>query len=132
MYVTVAGLQFDGSAEVEYTLAGHPPILHYRQSKGDVTRCEMQQFPLGLFPEAAYAADRVQCDPGDLFAVVTDGITETTNSQDEEFGFERLEQLLSQNAARPLPEIFDVVLAANVRHGAQQDDRTLLLVRISA
>jgi len=96
MFVTVAVVQFDGSAEVEYTVAGHPPLLHYRRSKGDVTRCAMQQFPLGLFPEAAYAADRVRFDPGDLFALVTDGITETTDSQDEEFGYERLEQLLSR------------------------------------
>jgi len=30
MYATLALLQFDGSAEVEYALAGHVPILHYR------------------------------------------------------------------------------------------------------
>jgi hypothetical protein len=43
---------------------------------------------------------------------------------------ERLEQLLVQNACRTLPEIFDAVLAAVSRYGQQQDDRTLLLVRI--
>jgi hypothetical protein len=45
------GLQFDGSAEVGYTVAGHPPFLHYRRSKRDVIRCAMQQFPPGPSPE---------------------------------------------------------------------------------
>ena len=61
---------------------------------------------------------------------MTDGLTETVDGRDEDFGMERLEQLLVQNACRTLPEVFDAVLAAVSRHGQQQDDRTLLLVRI--
>lgn len=130
MYATLAALRFDGSTEVEYITAGHLPLLHYRRSKQDVARCGIEQFPLGMFGAGAYKSKRVQCEPGDLFAIVTDGLTETTDFRGQEFGLDRLEHLLIQHAARPLTEIFHEVLDAVVRHGAQQDDRTLLLVRV--
>lgn len=130
MYVTLAALQFDSPADVRYIVAGHPPLLHYRHSKQDVIRCGMEQFPLGLFPDVAYASNRVCCGPGDIFALVTDGLTEVACARGEEFGLTRVEELLRQNAARPLPEIFEAVLAAVALHGAQQDDQTLLLVRV--
>jgi hypothetical protein len=50
MYATLALLYFDGSPEAEYSLAGHPPILHYRAPTGGIARLAMEQFPLGLIP----------------------------------------------------------------------------------
>jgi sigma-B regulation protein RsbU (phosphoserine phosphatase) len=130
MYATMAGLRFSDSAKAEYAAAGHLPLLHYRQAHNDVVRWTAEQFPLGLFPDLAFATQCVPCRTGDIFAIVTDGLTETVDEREEDFGLERLEQLLVQNAGRTLPEIFDAVLAAVSRYGSQQDDRTLLLVRI--
>jgi serine phosphatase RsbU (regulator of sigma subunit) len=130
MYATMAGLRFSDAAEAEYAAAGHLPLLQYRQAHNDVVQWTAEQFPLGLFPDLAFATQRVPCGTGDIFAIVTDGLTETVDEREEDFGLERLEQLLVQNAGRPLPEIFDAVLAAVSRYGLQQDDRTLLLVRI--
>jgi serine phosphatase RsbU (regulator of sigma subunit) len=45
MYATLALLYFDSSSEVEYSLAGRPPILHYRAATGGIARLAMQQFP---------------------------------------------------------------------------------------
>ncbi len=53
MYATLALLYFDGSPEAEYSLAGHPPILHYRGPTRDVARLAMEQFPLGLMSGGA-------------------------------------------------------------------------------
>jgi hypothetical protein len=130
MYATLAGLRFDRSTEVEFIVAGHPPILHYRRSSHDLTLCAMEQFPVGLFPATHYTSRRVQCGPGDLFAIPTDGLVETTNDLDEEFGLERLGRVVSQHVSRPLPEIFEAALTAVSKHGAQRDDRTLLLIRM--
>ena len=79
-----------------------------------------------------YVTEHAQFGPGDIFALVTDGLIETLNQKDEEFGLQRLEHLLLQNAARPLPEIFDALIAAVSAFGPQKDDRTVLLVRILA
>ena len=130
MYATLAGLRFSDPARAEYAAAGHLPVLHYRQVHKDVVQWPAEQFPLGLFPDLAYPTQYVPCGSGDIFAIVTDGLTETVDELEQDFGLERLEQLLVQNAARTLPEIFDSILAAVSRYGSQKDDRTLLLVRI--
>ena len=130
MYATLALLQFDGSAQAEYALAGHVPIVHYHNRSRDATRLSMEQFPLGLIPGGSYASERVAYSARDLFLMVTDGISEVPNAQDEEFGLERLEQLLTQHAAEPLPEIWERIMERVRQHGLQQDDQTLLLIRV--
>jgi serine phosphatase RsbU (regulator of sigma subunit) len=132
MFVTLAALRFDTSDIAEFTLAGHPPLLHFSQSAQSVIRRAIIQYPLGLMPEGGYVSEHVHFGPGDIFALVTDGLIETSNQIDDEFGLQRLEQLLLQNASRPLPDIFDALIAAVSAFGPQKDDRTVLLVRISA
>jgi serine phosphatase RsbU (regulator of sigma subunit) len=130
MYATLALLYFDGSSEAEYSLAGHPPILHYRAPTGDIARLAMDQFPLGLMPGGRYSSQRVSYSPRDLFLMMTDGISEVPNKNDEEFGLDRLDQLLRENAAQPLPQLWELIMGVVKRHGVQQDDQTLLLLRV--
>ena len=130
MYATLALLYFDGSSEAEYSLAGHPPILHYRAPTEDMARLAMEQFPLGLMPGGRYSSQRVSYSPRDLFLMMTDGISEVPNKNDKEFGLDRLDQLLRENAAQPLPQLWERIMGEVKRHGAQQDDQTLLLLRV--
>jgi serine phosphatase RsbU (regulator of sigma subunit) len=62
--------------------------------------------------------------------MLTDGISEVPNDRDEEFGLARVEQLLTQHSAEPLPQIWERIMAHVRQHGLQQDDQTLLLVRV--
>lgn len=130
MYATLALLYFDGSSEAEYSLAGHPPILHYRAPTGDIARLGMEQFPLGLMPGGCYSSQRVSYSPRDLFLMITDGISEEPNENDEEFGLDRLERVLRKNVAQPLPQLWELIMGEVKRHGVQQDDQTLLLLRV--
>ncbi len=130
MFATLALLRFDGSSEAEYALAAHPPILHYRYGSGDTARLSMEQLPLGLIPGGSYASKRVIYSPRDLFLMVTDGITEVANARDEEFGLARLQELLTQHATRALPEIWDLIMREVRKYGLQQDDQSLLLLRV--
>jgi serine phosphatase RsbU (regulator of sigma subunit) len=130
MYATLALLHFDASEQAEYGAAGHLPILHYRHRSGDTTRLSMEQFPLGLIPGGRYATQRVSYSPGDIFLLLTDGITEVTNDRGEEFGLARLEQLLSQHAGKPLSQIWELVMVEVKQHGTQQDDQSLMLLRV--
>jgi sigma-B regulation protein RsbU (phosphoserine phosphatase) len=130
MYATLAMLYFDASTQAEYAVAGHLPILHYRYRGGDTARLSMEQFPLGLIPGGRYESQRVSYSPGDMFLLLTDGITEVVNERDEEFGLARLEQLLSKLAAQPLSQIWELVMGEVRQHGAQQDDQSLLLLRV--
>jgi len=130
MYATLALLYFDGSSEAEYSLAGHPPILHYRAASGGIARLGMEQFPLGLIPGGRYTSQRVTYSPQDLFLMMTDGISEVPNASDEEFGLDRLEALLRNNAGQPLRQLWELIMGEVKRHGVQQDDQTLLLLRV--
>ena len=130
MYATFAGMRFDGTSEMEYIVAGHLPLLHCRQTQRDVVRLSMEQFPVGLFPESNYLSGRVACGPGDVFAIVTDGLVETADAWEEQFGLQRLENVLHSYAMRPLARIYDATLEAVGRHGKQLDDRSLMLVRV--
>jgi serine phosphatase RsbU (regulator of sigma subunit) len=130
MYATLALLYFDGSSEAEYSLAGHPPILHYRAPTGDIARLAMEQFPLGLIPGGCYSSQRVTYSPRDMFLMMTDGISEVPNASDEEFGLDRLERLLGNNAGQPLAQLWALIMGEVKRHGVQQDDQTLLLLRV--
>jgi sigma-B regulation protein RsbU (phosphoserine phosphatase) len=129
MFATLALLRFDDSSEAEYALAGHLPILHYRHGR-DTARLSMEQLPLGLIPGGSYASKRVIYSPRDLFLMVTDGITEVANARDEEFGLTRLQELLTQHATRALPEIWDLIMREVRQYGLQQDDQSLLLLRV--
>lgn len=110
----------------------HPPILHYLANTGEITRLSMDHFPVGMFPSAQFATQSAACSPGDLFAIATDGILEVSSAAGSEFGLERLAKILKDNADKPLPAIFELVLAQADAFGKQDDDQTLLLVRVRA
>jgi sigma-B regulation protein RsbU (phosphoserine phosphatase) len=46
MYVTLAGLQFDDTAGLRFSVAGHPPILHYRSSTASIEELSIAQLPV--------------------------------------------------------------------------------------
>jgi phosphoserine phosphatase RsbU/P len=129
MYLTLAVLRFDGSKEVEYTSAGHVPLLHYQQQDGRVIRRSMSQFPLGLFASVDYMSQRIPFKTGDVFALVTDGVVEVGQDRDADLGFERVARILQEIPGHPLCDIAAAVLAEVEDHGAPQDDQTVLLVR---
>jgi len=135
MYATLAAIRFgaadhDVDYDAEYTLAGHLPILHYRAAAGTIEPLTLQQFPLGFFDDTRYQTRRVDCAPGDVFALFSDGIVETANARDEQFGVDRVAARLAASPSKPLEEILDAVLAAAAAHGASDDDRSILVIRV--
>ena len=85
---------------------------------------------MGLIPGASYLSEKVRCAAGDVFMVLSDGLIETINHEEEEFGLQRLEHLFLHQACEPLSVIFENLISAISHYETQQDDRTILLVRI--
>jgi serine phosphatase RsbU (regulator of sigma subunit) len=129
MFVTVACLQFDSGSTARFLLAGHPSILHYHKSTGQITELESNYPPTGVVANLRHIQADVAFDSGDLFVLLTDGFLEVESKNGEQFGQPRIEALIRSNAGRPLSEIFDIILKAVRAHGPQDDDQTLLLVR---
>jgi serine phosphatase RsbU (regulator of sigma subunit) len=130
MYVTFAGIQFDGGSELEFSVAGHLPILHYRWETRTIDELSMPQIPLAMFEGRSFAAARIRPDAGDLFVILTDGLTEVFDDWDREFSLERVKAVVREQAAKPLDRIQEILLAAVHSHGPQLDDQTMLLVRV--
>jgi serine phosphatase RsbU (regulator of sigma subunit) len=88
----------------------------------------MQQFP--LLPDTICSSGRVMYAAGDVFAIFTDGLVETMDACQEEFGLHRMDRILHEFASYSPAEIYEAAIDAVARHGKQSDDRTLMLVRV--
>jgi len=132
MFVTFACVQYDGSPELQFSLAGHLPILHRRSADAAIDELSLPQVPLAMFGDRQFTAARVAFAPGDLFVIVTDGLTEVFDGDDREFGLDGLKAIVQQHGTAPLESLRDEILSAAHGHGAQLDDQTLLLIRAVA
>jgi cytochrome c oxidase subunit IV len=129
MFVTCAGLRFTEGDSVEFSVAGHLPILHFRKKEGVVDELLLKQIPVGIEEKYRFSTATVSWSENDLFAIVTDGLTEVADKRKSEFGLEGIKTILKETADQPLFSIFETVISAVRKHGKQRDDQTLLLVR---
>jgi hypothetical protein len=127
-FVTFAYLASNG-AQLEYSTAAHPSILHYHGITKECSEIACSNLPLGMFEGQTFTNGGVDCGPGDLFLLVTDGLLEVEDANGQEFGLVGLKAVLARHATEPLGAIFQSLLGAARRHGRTSDDQTLLLVR---
>ena len=127
------GVYSNVSGELVYVNAGHLPPLLIRD--GQRTSLEVTGLVIGAFPGVRYESRSISLKPGDLLAAFTDGITEPENPYGEEYGEERLWDLLRRERDRPIDDIIAAVMedvTAWVGGPIQQDDMTMLLMRRNA
>ena len=116
---------------IDYCSAGHPPALLLR-ADGGLELLSSGGMLLGMAAEAPYGAGRVTLGPGDVLVVYSDGVIESRNDADQEFGWERLEAQLRLAAAEPAERVLFSVLAAVQDFAAPHalaDDTSLVVVR---
>jgi sigma-B regulation protein RsbU (phosphoserine phosphatase) len=119
---------------LRYVNAGHNPAM-VRRASGAVEELPASGMPLGLIDVARFATAEIELAAGDLLCLYSDGITEASAPDDEEFGQARLAALLEAGAGAPLPELVAAIDRAVVEFAAgrpQGDDQTVVLVRRSA
>lgn len=131
-FITMTAAKLDpASGRIAYVNAGHNPPLIVRQG-GAVEELPPGGMPLGMFGGATYAAGEVELSSGDLLCIFSDGITECERPGGEEYGPERLTELLLMAADRPLSEVMSAIDEGVVDFaagGPQGDDQTVVLVR---
>ncbi len=112
-----------------YANAGHnPPVLLRRD--GSLLRLQEGGVVLGVFQDWSYIQNEVEFGPGDRAVLFTDGVTEVSDSNGEEFGERRLISLLETYrhlGARELQKRIMEALA-DFSGGEFQDDATLLIL----
>jgi len=121
---------------LRYLNAGHnPPYLVRRTETGvEIMELTVGGTVLGLFPEVKYEEADIDLYPRDLLVAFTDGVTEALNAEGEEFGEERLKELLRGAVGAEAEEISSK-LADKMREwigGAEQhDDLTFVVVAVN-
>ena len=132
-YVTAALLELvPASGAATYVSAGHTDCLLLRAS-GEAEWLDSTGTPLGLLPSGLpYGERRIGLAPGDCLALFSDGVTEAQNRADEEFGEERLAEIVRSSADAPaetiVARIFDAI-DAFAGDAPQFDDITLLVIK---
>ncbi len=119
------------SGALDYLNAGHNPALLLRRD-GQLDELGAGGVPLGLIRAARFESQRTEIAPGDLLCLYSDGITEATAPDDEEFGMERLGAILAAHRDMPLPELIESIdgaVTAFAQGQPQADDQTVVLVR---
>jgi hypothetical protein len=128
MYLTLAFLSY-ANGKLEYSTAGHGPLLHYCAQSGTVTEHSIANLPVALLEDQNFDTAPISTASGDVLVILTDGLTEITDKADRELGLEPLKAILARSPRAPLAQLADGMRAAALRHGKQVDDQTLLLVR---
>ena len=127
------GIYDEDSRVLCYTNAGHlPPIL---VRDGVATVLEVTGTVVGLFPKVKYEQRHLELFPGDLLMAYTDGIEEPENEYGEQFGEERLKEMLIRNQHMDTSELMEKVMDCVVEWTSapeMPDDMTLLAARVHA
>src|SRR3984893_2574308 len=115
--------------------AGGPYPLLVRG--GGLQEIRVEGVPLGLFLDSEYEETTIDLQAGDIVLFASDGILESENAREEEFGSKRLHALLA-NAGPQISanELSEKIIAATDDHSGPgtnpHDDRTLLLLRVTS
>ena len=119
------------TGRLRYVNAGHnPPIL--LDARGGIARLEPGGFCLGMFPSVVYEAREASLDVGDSVILYTDGITDSRDKDDREFGEERLIELVRQAGTRRAEKIVETVcgeLSSFTAGAPPFDDMTLVILK---
>jgi sigma-B regulation protein RsbU (phosphoserine phosphatase) len=134
-FVTAAYLYVDLDAKIlRYAGAGHPPILYSAHSNAAATPVEQNGLFLGMFPEAAYSFIEIPLQLGGRCLIYTDGLPESHNSSDEEFGLARCKLFLDSNSKLSASHLAEKLLgeiaswSSRAPGHPQEDDMTLVVL----
>jgi sigma-B regulation protein RsbU (phosphoserine phosphatase) len=110
--------------------SGAPPPILCR--KGKVEFLTVEGFPLGMFDKAEYKERELQVEPGDVLVFYTDGLLEARDLEGEEFGYERLGQVIEEYASLPARRLIEKIFARIEKFtlgSGKADDRTILVLK---
>jgi sigma-B regulation protein RsbU (phosphoserine phosphatase) len=131
-YVTLFYSELDPRThQLTYINGGHNSPLLVRAA-GEVTGLDIGGFPVGITPFGDYHEGLVHLEPGDVLVIYSDGVTESLNEQEEEFGEARLIEIAQRNRGRTaagLRDRIDDALQRFVGKAKSVDDLTMVILK---
>jgi sigma-B regulation protein RsbU (phosphoserine phosphatase) len=119
------------TSELTFINAGHnPPVVG--RADGTIEQLESGGLPLGLMGYAEYETGSVTLGPGDAVVIYSDGVSEANNLNEDEFGMDRLKEVIRSNIARPasgMRDKIELALSNFTGTAPANDDITLVIVK---
>jgi phosphoserine phosphatase RsbU/P len=130
-----AGILDNSEHKIHYHSGGQAPLLHYHAQTDRVEWLEASTLPLGLMANAPMVAPPpIAMEPGDVFALISDGFFEYSNQAGEQYEKSRIEALIRCHHRESLDGIIrNLCTAVRLFAGdvPQEDDMTIVLARRS-
>ncbi|MEC9374543.1 MAG: GAF domain-containing SpoIIE family protein phosphatase, partial [Planctomycetota bacterium] len=113
--------------------AGQAPLFHFIAGENRTNNINADMMPMGIMPlDELSLSDPISLEPGDIYAVVSDGILESFNENEKEFGDARTIEIIEGHRSESSESIIEHTRAAveAFTHGAPAaDDRTMIIIR---
>ncbi len=135
-FVTIFFARLDPHARtLSYASAGHNPPLLHRRSTEETSWLRPTGAAIGLVGDFPYRLESIVLAEGDTLVLYTDGIIEAINPQDnEQFGYDRLLEVVHQNETAPANELSQRIRQAlnEFTQGAVlEDDVTIVVCKVN-
>ena len=136
-FITLLAARIDvNKNQLRFARAGHCPVLHYHQKTGTVSIHTPPGMAVGLnrgnLFDNLLKEEKLSLAPGDILAFFTDGLSEAMNKAGDEYGEEKLGEVIAQNARLDAEALKDIIIdsiLAFVDGQNLHDDLTLVLVK---
>jgi len=135
MFATMAAVRLrENSNTVEVALAGHNPVLWWRNGPAVLEDIENESLPLGVMADETFPVRTITPAPGDWLIAYTDGLVEVFNAEEHQLGMRGLREILDREITHcPHPEDLIRRVIDRVRaYGPISDDQTIAALRFLA
>ena len=133
-FVTIFLAKYEPELRIlNYCNAGHNPPFLYRAKEGSLNWLNSTGAAIGLVEDFEFETQKIKLSPGDLLLLYTDGVTEARNSKEEEYGTDRLSEVVTRNTDLSSSELI-AALRRDLQVFAEglplEDDTTIVAVRV--
>ncbi len=133
--MTVASIDSDKRI-LSYSRAGHCPLIRYRAETKETEVLQPNGIGIGLDSGPIFndvlEEKQLSFNKGDIFIFYTDGLSEAMNEKGEEYGDEKLQDIVTQNADKSVTDLKELIvdsILSFLKGKNLSDDLTLLLVK---
>ncbi len=131
IYMSLSLVNIEGN-DVSISSAGMPQSLYFNSAKNEVEEILLKGMPIGAVNNFPYSIKNFKANKNDLLFLFTDGIIEQFNEAKEQFGLEKVKEIL-KNSSDKNPELIfeDLLEAVNLwkKDEPQNDDITFMIIK---
>lgn len=130
MHMCLALVRVEKDGTVKMCGAAMPPVYHYKASENKLEEIEFQGMPLGSVLTSTYEMRTIRMDKDDCLYLLSDGLPELENPDNEQYGYEKLEELFVNTSGKTAADIIKHVNSESEswRKNRPQDDDISFLV----